>query len=415
MIAILALGLGGWGAFAVIDGAVVSPGRIEVQNQRQIIQHLDGGVVADLLVREGDVVQAGQPILIFDGVSLRSELAMTEAQFYEVLARTGRLEAERDGLSAVNFGEELITRGAQDAAIAALMQGQLALFAARAKTLEGQREQLGERIAQIESLLGGFEEQIASLDRQQALIANEVRDKRSLLDRRLAQASSVNALDREAARLEGERGSLVARSAEARGRIIETRLEALNLGAQRREDAISELRDLGLQELQLTEKRIALAERISRLELRAPVGGVLYGLTVAGPQAVVRAAETLGYVVPQDRPLIVAARIAPKDINNVHPSQEARLRFTSFSSRATPEVLGQVSLVSADVFEDQSTRQSYFRAEVSIDPSELHKLGTAQLLPGMQVEVLLSTGGRPALSYLVKPITDYFVAAFRES
>lgn len=415
MVAALLLGLGGWGALAPIAGAVVASGRVEVESQRQIIQHLDGGVVEALFVKEGDVVQAGQPLLQFDGASLRSELAMAEAQYTEVLARSGRLEAERDGLASVAFRPELTARGAQDATVAALMQGQRSLFAARAETLQGQREQLGERIAQIESQLLGLDAQVAALARQQVLIGQEVAGKRSLLDRGLAQASAVMALDREAARLEGERGALIAQAAEARGRIVETRLEILSLDAQRREEATTELRDLGVQELQLAEKRAALTERIARLALKAPVGGVVYGLAVPGPQAVVRAAETVGYVVPLDRPLVVAARIAPRDIDTVHPAQEAKLRFTSFSSRTTPELRGHVTLVSADAFEDAQTGQGYFRAEVAIDPDELRRLGDVQVLPGMQVEVMLSTGSRTALSYLLKPVSDYFSRAFRES
>lgn len=414
MLAVLVLGLGGWAAFSAIAGAVVSSGRIEVQNQRQIIQHPDGGLVEALFVKEGDVVAAGAPLLRLDGTALRSELVMTEAQYYEILARSGRLEAERDG-AAIVFRPELIEQGQRDGSVAALIRGQEGLFEARAKTLSGQREQLNERIAQIESQLIGHEAQVASLVRQADLIARELADKRSLLDRGLIPASTVMALDREAARLEGERGALLASMAEARGRIVETRLEILNLDAQRREEATGELRDLGVQELQLAEKRIALREQIDRLEIRAPVGGILYGLVVSGPHAVVRAAETVGYVVPQDRPLVVAVRVMPNDIDNVYPGQAAKLRFTAFSSRTTPEVAGHVTLVSADAFEDQQTGQSYFRTEVALDPGEVERLGAVQVLPGMQVEVMLSTGSRSALSYLLKPLTDYFARAFRET
>lgn len=254
MLAVLVLGLGGWAAFSSIAGAVVASGRVEVQNQRQILQHLDGGMVEKLFVKEGDVVAAGQPILQIDGTALLSERAMTDAQYFEVLARSGRLEAERDGRQDLEFRPELRDRAAADASVAELMRGQVSLFAARAQTLSGQREQMNERIAQIESQLSGYAAQISSLERQEALIAREVADKRSLLERGLAQASTVMALDREAARLGGDRGALIAQMAEARGRIVETRLEILNLDAKRREDATTELRDLGVQALQLAEK-----------------------------------------------------------------------------------------------------------------------------------------------------------------
>ncbi len=414
-LAVLVFGLGGWAALSSISGAVVSSGRVEVQNQRQILQHPDGGVVAALFVQEGAPVVAGQVLMALDGTALRSERAMADAQYFEVLARSGRLEAERDGAGEIAFGAELRARAAQDAAVAELMRGQEALFAVRARTLSGQREQLAERITQIESQLGGHAAQIAALERQAGLIGQELADKRSLLERGLMQASTVMALDREKARLEGERGALMAQVGEARGRIVETRLEVLNLDAQRREDATNELRDLGVQALQLAEKRQALSEKIARLEIRAPVGGVLYGLAVSGPHAVLRAAETVGYVVPQDRPLVIAARISPNEIDSVHPGQEAKLRFTAFSSRTTPELRGRVTLVSADAFEDKASGQSYFRAEVALDPAERARLGAAQVLPGMPVEVMLATGSRSALSYLMKPVTDYFARAFRET
>ncbi|MFC3061403.1 HlyD family type I secretion periplasmic adaptor subunit [Paenirhodobacter populi] len=413
-LAVLVFGFGGWGAFASIMGAVIATGRVEVQDQRRIVQHPDGGVVDRVLVREGDAVTAGQVMLVLDGDRLRAELAMAEAQYYEILARSGRLEAERDG-SAITFRPELTERAARDAPVAALMRGQEGLFTARAATLAGQRAQLGERITQIESQITGLDAQIAALERQSALIAQEVSDKRRLLDLGLVPSATVMALDREAARLDGERGSLIAAQAEARGRIVETRLEILALDSRRREDATKELRDLGLQELQLTEQRTVLREQISRLEVRAPVAGLVHGLQVAGPRAVLRAADTVAYVVPQDRPLIVAARVSPGDVDNVHPGQAATLRFTAFSSRTTPELTGRVTLVSADSFEDAETRQSYFRAEVTIDPEEMRKLGAAQVLPGMPVEVMLTTGARPAMTYLLKPVTDYFARAFRET
>ena len=413
-LAVLVLGLGGWGAFASITGAVLARGKVEVRSQRQVVQHVDGGEVERVLVQEGDAVRAGHPLLLLNGSGLRAELAMADAQYYEVLARSGRLAAERDGRSAIDFGPELLARAAAHSGLAALVEGQRGLFEARARTLAGQREQLNERIAQIGSQLTGHDAQIAALDRQSALIARELVDKRSLLARGLVQAPAVMALEREAARLEGERGALVAAAAEARGRIVETRLEILNLDARRREDATTELRDLGVQEIQLAEKRGALAERIARLEVRAPVAGVIYGLQVAGAHAVLRPADTVGSIVPQDQPLIVAARVSPNDIDNVHPGQTAKLRFTTFSARTTPELFGHVAVVSADAFEDPQSRQSYFRAEIALDPGELARLGPLQLLPGMPVEVMLTTGARPVISYLTKPMADYFTRALRE-
>jgi HlyD family secretion protein len=298
--------------------------------------------------------------------------------------------------------------------VAELVEGQRRLFEARAQTLRKALDQVTKRAEQTQAQIGGIEAQRIATEEQEALIARELADQQQLLDKGLAQASRVLALQREAASLAGEVGALVAQKAQAEGKVTELDLEALRLTSQRREDAETELRDIGYRELELAERRRSLTEQIERLDMRAPVGGIVYAMTVTTPRAVIRAAEPVLYIVPQDRPLLVAARISPINIDEVRIGQPVALRFPAFASRTTPELFGQVTQISADALIDEASRLSYFRAEVMLNPGEADKLGALQLLPGMPAEVYIRTGDRSPLAYLTKPFTDYFTRAFRE-
>jgi HlyD family secretion protein len=398
-----------------ISGAVITSGQIEVEQNRQVVQHADGGVVQEVATTEGATVAAGDILLRLDGTLLRGELAQIESQYFEVLARRGRLEAERDGAATIEFRPELVEKAAADPQVEELMTGQMRLFEARRETLSKQLEQLSKRQAQTEQLIIGIDAQRVALERQQALIAEELASQQELLDKGLAQVSRVLALQREEARLAGQVGELTASRAQAAERITETEIEALRLSAARREEASTQLRDIGVNELQLLERRRALLERIERLEIRAPVSGIVLGLAVTTPRAVIRAADPILYLIPQDRPLVIAARVPTIHIDQVRPGQEAKLLFSAFSMRTTPELQGRVTVVSPDVFTDQATQMPYYRAEIVLEPGELEKLGDVVLLPGMPVDAFIRTDDRTPLTYLVKPLTDYFNRAFRET
>jgi HlyD family secretion protein len=412
---VLVGGFGGWSVLSVIDGAVVAPGRLEVEQNRQVVQHLDGGVVADIRVEDGQVVQAGEVLIRLDGTLLQSELTIVEGQLFELFARRGRLEAERDEADTITFPQELVEVAATHPEAAGLMEGQRRLFAARRDTLAKQTEQLGKRAQQTRSQIAGVEAQITALTSQLDLIAQERASVEELLEKGLAQVSRLLALQREEARLQGQVGELTAAKATSEGRITEIELEVLRLAAARREEANSQLRDIGFRELELVERRSALIERMARLDITAPVGGVVLGLTVTTPRAVLRPAEPLLYLVPQDRPLVIVAQVAPTDIDQVHPGQPARLMFPAFSTRTTPELNGTVLMVSADALADERTGMTFYRAEILPDPGEVDKLTGLTLLPGMPVESFIRTDARSPMAYLVKPFTDYFMKAFRES
>lgn len=413
----LAVLLGGFGLWSVttnIAGAVVASGQIEVESHRQVVQHPDGGVVAEIHVTEGKSVQAGDLLIQLDGADRRSELAIVEGQLFELLARRARLTAERDGVTEITFAPELLELAKTRAEVAEQMDGQTRLFAARAETITNQTNQLAERRSQIDARIRGIDAQAKALTVQLELINKELADQQSLLDKGLAQATRVLALQRESARLEGQVGELTASRAQAEENISEIELEVLRLAAAHREEASTQLRDIGSQELELAERRRALIEQVARLEVRAPVSGIVLGLQVTTPRAVIRPADPVLYLIPQDRPLVIAAQVSPIHVDEVFAGQEAKLHFSAFSARTTPELMGHVTKVSADALVDQRTQASYYRVEIIPDPGELTKLGGQTLLPGMPVETFIKTGDRTPLAYLVKPFMDYFNRAFRE-
>lgn len=415
LLAILVGGFGLWSTMTEIAGAVVAPGRVEVEQNRQVVQHPDGGVVAAIYVKDGDTVKAGDPLIQLDGTLLKSEHSIVEGQFFEILARRGRLEAERDGQDAVSFPDELDAAAEARPDIADLMTGQQGLFAARLETNTNELEQLAKRRAQIANQIDGIAAQRNSATTQIEIITKELTDLQGLLERGLTPAGRVLALERERARLGGSAGELDAARAEAEGKITEIDIEILNRGSTRREEANTQLRDLGYRELELAERRRSLGEQIDRLDIRAPVAGIVHALQVTTPRAVIRAADPVLYIIPQDRPLVIAAQVTPIHIDEIALGQPVTLRFAAFDSRTTPELTGRVRGISADALTDEATNQSFYRAEIVLEPGEMAKLGGRPAIPGMPVEVFIRTGERTPLAYLIKPLAEYFNRAFRES
>ncbi len=405
-----------WASMTQIAGAIVAPGKIEVDRNRQVVQHEKGGVVAEILVDDGDTVAAGDLLIRLDPGQLDSQMIIVEGQLFELMARRGRLEAERDSLDLITFEEELIEVGMRNPDLQELMDGQQNLFQARLDSVAQKIEQLNKRIDQITSQISGIDSQENALRRQSSLINEELENQQSLLARGLTQATTVLSLQREQARLEGQIGQLAASRAEAEERATEITIEVLTLGTTSREEAIASLRDLRYRELELVEQRNALRAEIDRLDIRAPVSGIVYDLLFQTPRSVIQGAEPLLYLVPQDRPLVIAARVAPTDIDQILVGQAVNLRMSALDQRMTPELVGEVLQVSADALDDPVSSQPYFRIEIAMNIGEVEKLGPeAVLLPGMPVEAFIRTVDRSPLAYLIKPMADYFVRAFRES
>jgi HlyD family type I secretion membrane fusion protein len=379
-----------------------------------VIQHPDGGVVGDILARDGDSVSAGDVLLRLDGTFLRSELAIVENQIAETFARRARLIAERDALDAPDFAGAPNLETVSSDSLSELVDGQLNLFLARRSSLNQERRSLQEQQTQIRRQIEGLEAQLVALNRQRELISEELEDAQSLFERGLIQGPRLSELLREDARLQGELGNLTAMVAEAETRISGLDIEILRLEEGRREDAISQLRDLGLSEIELLERRLSLVERIARLDVRAPVSGVVFASRVVAEQSVVQAAEPMMYLVPGDQPLQVEARIDPIDVEQVFPGQDVALMFTTFNRRTTPEVPGTVIRVSADAERDEATGVPYYQAIIEPSAEILADLPELSLRPGMPVEAFLKTEDRTPLAYLTQPLTVYFQRAFRE-
>jgi HlyD family secretion protein len=407
-------GFGAWAVFTELNGAVIAAGKIEVEQNRQVIQHQDGGVVQEIYVAEGDIVEAGDLLVRLDADRLQSELSTIEGQLFEYLAREARFEAERDSTDVLKFSELLLEL--DNPAIEELMLGQSRLYEARMESENQLRLQLSERRDQNASQIEGIVIQHAALDRQLLLIKDELVSQRSLLERGLAQATRVLTLARDQANIEGQIGELQASAAQARGRITEADIEIIRLETTRREEAIASLRDLQLQSFDLKERRRFLMTRLEQLDIRAPVSGVVYNMQVFARRSVIRPAESILYLIPQDRPLIVTARVGPDDIDQIFVGQEVNIQFPAFDQRTTPTLLGSVIQVSADIFSDERTQQSYYRAEIRINEGEIARLPEhRQLIPGMPVNAFVATDARTPMAYFIKPFADYFTKAFREA
>lgn len=408
-------GLGGWSVLTTLAGAIIAPGQIEVAQSRQVVQHPDGGVVAEILVAEGDRVNAGDVLLRLDGSQLQSDLTIVENQLYELSARRARLEAERDDAGTLAFPEDLLTAAKSRPDVAEMADGQASLFASHRETLAQAVDQRQKRIGQIGSQIDGLEAQQSAAETQVGLLEADLTAQRDLLDQGLAQSGRVSAIEQELAQAQGHVGELTAAKAEAAGRITEIEIEIRGLATQLREAAEVELRDVAAQELELSERKRALVERIGRLEIRAPAAGLVFGLKVTTPQSVIRPADPLMFIVPQDRPLVVAVRIPPTHVDEVHVGQDVRLVFSSLPSRTSPELRGRVTLVSADALSDERTGVAYYRAEIAINAESIQAIGAVDIVPGMPVNAFIRTVDRTPLSYLLKPFTDYFRKAFRET
>lgn len=413
-IVLVMAGMLAWSVLTTISGAVVGTGRIVVEQDRQVVQHPDGGVIQKIRVTNGDLVAAGDVLIELDGTTLRSELAVIDAQYFEIRARRGRLEAESSLETIINFPDDLLARAEEDSRYNELIDRQTSLFEARRNSMLASMEQLGTQSAQIDAQVSGIDAQLTSLSEQLDLIGQELDDQQELLDKGLTQVPRVLALRRETANLGGQIGEIEAARAQAKVRQSEINLSRTRLEAQYRETAENALQELTYRELELTERRAGLEERIGRLDIKAPASGAVYELAYTTPNAVIVPAAPILYVIPQDRPLLVHTQVSVADIDQISLGQRTLLRFSVFSSRSPPELYGTVSNISPDALIDVSTQIPFFRVEIDLPAGELNKLAEFRILPGMQAEVYIQTKDRTPLSYLVNPLTDYFSKAMRE-
>lgn len=414
-LALLVGGTGTWSVSATLSGAIIAHGEIEVSQNRQVVQHPDGGVVQGILVREGMRVAAGDVLMRLDSSEIESELAIFEDQFLELSARRSRLEAQTETNQLMVFPADLIEAAKRRADVTEILEGQQSLFDSQAEMVAQAMDQRQTRVGQIESQIEGIVAQQQAVRTQIGLLETELATQLELLAKGLTQSARVSSLNRELAQLSGRLGELTSAQADAAGRITEIEIEITALVTQQREKAEAELRDVAARLLEIEQRRRALIERMSRLEIKSPASGLVLGLQVTTPRAVIRPADALMFIVPQDRPLIVAARVPVTHVDEVYSGQDVRLVFSGLPTRFAPEVFGKVTMVSADALSDELTGTKFFLAEVAIDPTLLKELGDVQIVPGMPVDVYIRTADRSPMSYLLKPFSDYFRTAFRET
>lgn len=404
---------GGWAALVPLSGAVVVPGNLVVQSNVKAIQHPTGGVVAEIPVRNGVRVKAGDLLLRLDATQAQASLQVISRQLDEFRARGTRLTAERDGLARPDLPDALAPR-IEESAVKSLLAAESSLFQARATARDSQKGLLRNRIAQLNEEIAGLESQVGSKGKQLELIAGELVGVQDLYDKRLVPLPRLTALQREAARIEGERGQLISAIAETKAKISEAQLQSVRIDQDFRTDVVKELGDVRAKEAELVERSVAARDLLDRIEMRAPVSGLVHQLNAHTIGGVIKAGDTIMEVVPDADDLQIEAHLAPADIDQVRVGQKAFTRFPAFNQRTTPEVEGVVGFVSADISRDQNSAAGYFTVRVTLPDEERRRLAGLQLVSGMPAEVFMQTGSRTMLSYLFKPITDQLRRAFVE-
>jgi HlyD family secretion protein len=410
---VLTVGIGGWAATTEVSGAITASGSVVVDSNVKKVQHLTGGVVGELLVREGDRVRLGDTLLRLDETVLRAGLAIYTKGLDEMRARKARLTSERDGVERIVVSPELID-GPPSPEFASALDSERKLFDLRRTARQGQKSQLRQRIAQLDDEVRGY----ASLQQAKAeeieLIQRELTGVRILWEKNLIQMSRLTVLEREAARLKGELAQSIASSAQVRGKISEIELQIIQIDQDLSSEVAKELREIDGKIGEFIERKVTAEDQLKRVDIRAPQNGVVHQLNVHTIGGVVSPVDPVMLIVPEADLLTVEAKVSPQDIDQLYVGQTASLRFTAFNQRTTPEIQGAISRISADVTSDQRTGQNFYTARVSITAEELARLGTVKLLPGMPADVFARTYDRSVLSYFIKPLSDQIVRAFRE-
>ncbi|MDR6667980.1 HlyD family type I secretion periplasmic adaptor subunit [Rhizobium sp. 1399] len=412
-ITVLLVGMGGWAATTELSGAVIASGILVVDENVKKVQHPSGGIVSELLVKEGQSVVAGDVIVRLDATVARANLSAISKNLNFLYARQSRLEAERDNLPRVEVPAILVQRLSGEEA-RATMASEKRLFEERQESRDGQRARLREQIAQLREQIGGLDVQQEAKAEEIGLVGKELEGLRRLFEVGGITMSQVNALERNAARLRGERGQLIASMAAAQGRIAEIELQLLQVDQSMRAEVAAELRDVENEEAKLIDQEVTASDQLRHIDIKAPVDGVVHELSIHTIGGVITPAETLMLIVPQHDNLTVEARIAPQDIDQLSVGQGARLMLTAFNRNTTPELQGSLVRISADLETDKQTGASFYSASVSISQTELGRLRDLVLLPGMPVETFIRTGDRTVLSYFVKPILDHGNRVFRQ-
>ena len=418
IIVLLVGGIGGWASTMQLAGAVIAPGLVVVELSVKKVQHPTGGVVGEILVKEGDSVEEGQVVMRLDDTITRSTLGVVRSQLDEFTAREARLLAEREGADAIDFPETLTARR-DEKSVATAITGEEKLFEARRQARAGQRSQLRERIAQSNDEIRGLSAQQDAKEREVKFISEELIGVTELYGKNLVSISRLMTLQRDKARLEGERGQHIAEIARARGKISETELQILQLDQDFRTEVLKDLRETQGKIAELKERVTAAEDQLKRVEIRATQSGIVLQLAVHTVGGVIGNGETIMQIVPRADVLVVEAKVAPQDIDQIAVGARTIVRIMAGDQRTMPDVTGVLTRVSADLTRDQpqagqQAGQAYYLVRVSLPEEEVRRLVNLRLVPGMPAEAFIQTYARTPMQYLLKPLHDQIARTFRE-
>ncbi|HET7164571.1 MAG TPA: HlyD family type I secretion periplasmic adaptor subunit [Pseudolabrys sp.] len=406
--------VGAWATLMPLSGAVVVPGTLVVESDVKKIQHPAGGVVASIPVRDGMQVRAGDLLLHLDETQLRANAQVLSQQLDQIRVRVARLITERDGLDQPQMPHEMANRSG-DGDVSRLWASEISLFNSRAATRRNAKELLQSHVGQLGEQISGLDAQVKSKAAQHDLISGELEGVDGLYQKGLVPLTRKTSLQREAARLDGERGQVVAAIAEAKSKISEAELQAVKIDHDFRTEVMKDLREAQDKEAELVEKSTAAQDLLRRVDLRAPTNGIVHQLSVHTIGGVITPGEVVMEIVPESDELQIEAKLPPQEVDHVHHGQRAYIRFSAFNQRTTPQLEGVVSYVSADLNHDRQRNPNaatYYTVRVTLPPSERRRLGGLELVSGMPVEVFLQTGSRTMMSYLLKPISDQLLRTF---
>lgn len=408
-------GFGIWAAAAPIASAVLATGKLTVATKRKQVQHYEGGIIHRVAVKDGDHVGKDDVLIELDVTRSKGRFAMARLGYLAAAAAEARLTAERDALSDLHFPADVVREAKIDLEVAVIMRNQRLIFAARQLEYRNQMEILGQRIKRLADQIKGIEAERAAAEQQLVLADEEATALEALYRKNLTTRQRVLQIRREAVQLKGQIGRLSAETAAAQKEIGETELNLAQLKQRRNTDILSELKDIQTKVLELRQLYQTYGNELERTTVRAPVSGTVVGLQVHTVGGVVRSGETLLEIVPERDQLVVEVRVRPTDIDNVGIGQQTEVRFSAFKSRNMPTLQGQVASVSADALGDPDNQAFYYLAEITVDTSELARLGKVKLQPGMPAEVMIQTGSRTALEYLIQPLAESVNRAWREN
>ncbi len=407
-------GFAGWSWFSNINGAVIAPATLEAESFSKKIQHREGGNVLKINVKDGDVVQAGQDLVVLDPAEINAQLGIIQGQLDEVLVKRSRLEAQRDLRGQLDL-PSLVQSKLGDSHVAEVVAGQQKLLSSVLGILKGKQDQLAVQIGQLNEQIKGVDSQLVSNKKQIDLTTLETDALRKLQLQGLVPAAKIMQMDRDVARLAGEAGQLNAGKAQAIARISEVKLQTLQAEDDLRTQALGELRDTESKLVDLQGQKLTASSRLDHTIVKAPIAGVVYQLSVHTEGGVIAPNETLMMILPQNDDLVLQAGVSPRDINNVHEGQKAEVRFAALDARTTPAISAEVTHVAANTTKpDRFDMQPFYAVTLMIPAKELAKLGADKLRPGMSAEAFIATEARSPFSYLIKPLIENWSYAMRE-